>query len=106
MKIYRVIYKSLYMDGGESFTEVKTFLNKENALRFMRKQIVEIKKQVDDLDVYYVDENEISYERYLVGRSFEDSVSIYLEDDETYDEKFLQEEQTLENEKDNDYEMQ
>lgn len=105
MKIYRVIYSSLYMDEGENVTEVKTFLNKENALNYIKKQIVEIKKQVEDLDDYCVDEDAVSYERYLSGRSFEDSVSIRLEEDETYDEKFLQEERTLENEKDKDYEI-
>ena len=38
------------------------------------------------MEDYCVDEKEDFYERYLDGRSMEDSVSIYLEEDESYDE--------------------
>lgn len=106
MKIYRVVYSSTYMESGEKLVTVKTFLNRDNALKYLKKEIIESKQDVEDLDDYSVEEDEISYERYLSGRSFEDSVSIRLEEDETYDEKFLQEEQTLKNEKDKDYEME
>lgn len=102
MKIYRVIYKSVYIDEGENLVEVKTFLNKENALRYIRNEIIEIKKQVEDLEDYSVEETGDSYERYLSSRANEDSVSIWLEDDETYDEIYLQKEQ---NKEDKDYEI-
>ena len=99
MKIYRVIYKSILMDEGEDLVEVKTFLDRNLALDYIKRQIMEIKKEVEDL------EDESSYERYLDGRSMEDSVSIWLEDDETYDEKMLQEKQQAQKEKEKDYEM-
>ena len=82
MKIYRVIYKSILMDEGEDLVEVKTFLDRNLALD-------------------YIKEDESSYERYLDGRSMEDSVSIWLEDDE----KMLQEKQQAQKEKEKDYEM-
>lgn len=102
MKIYRVIYHSVYLDEGENSVTVRTFLNKENALQYIRNEIIEIKKQVEDLQDYCVEESDDYYERYLDGRSSEDSVSIWLEDDETYDEVFLQREQ---DKKDKDYEI-
>ena len=92
MKIYKVIYSSVYIEGGENTVDVKVFLNKDVALKFIKRQIKEIKKEVDDLEDYCVDEKEDFYERYLDGRSMEDSVSIYLEEDESYDEIELQEE--------------
>lgn len=105
MKIYRVIYKSILMDEGEDLVEVKTFLDRNLALDSIKRQIMEIKKEVEDLEDYHVEEDESSYERYLDGRSMEDSVSIWLEDDETYDEKMLQEKQQAQKEKEKDYEM-
>ena len=105
MKIYRVIYKSILMDEGEDLVEVKTFLDRNLALDYIKRQIMEIKKEVEDLEDYHVEEDESSYERYLDRRSMEDSVSIWLEDDETYDEKMLQEKQQAQKEKEKDYEM-
>ena len=101
MKIYRVIYKSILMDEGEDLVEVKTFLDRNLALDYIKRQIMEIKKEVEDLEDYHVEEDESSYERYLEGRSMEDSVSIWLEDDE----KMLQEKQQAQKEKEKDYEM-
>ena len=75
MKIYKVIYSSVYIEGGENTVDVKVFLNKDVALKFIKRQIKEIKKEVDDLEDYCVDEKEDFYERYLDGRSMEDSVS-------------------------------
>lgn len=79
MKIYRVIYKSILMDEGEDLVEVKTFLDRNLALDYIKRQIMKIKKEVEDLEDYHVEEDESSYERYLDGRSMEDSVSIWLE---------------------------
>lgn len=92
MKFYNVIYKSLLMDEGENLVTATPFLSKELALEYIKKQIIEIKKQIDEDEIedYCIDETEDSYERYLEGRSFEDSVSIYLEESEFDDEKVLQ----------------
>lgn len=49
MKIYRVIYKSILMDEGEDLVEVKTFLDRNLALDYIKRQIMEIKKEVEDL---------------------------------------------------------
>ena len=105
MKIYKVIYSSVYIEGGENTVDVKVFLNKDVALEFIKRQIKEIKKEVDDLEDYCVDEKEDFYERYLDGRSMEDSVSIYLEEDESYDEIELQEEKLRQQNEEKEYEM-
>ena len=105
MKIYKVIYSSVYIEGGENTVDVKVFLNKDVALKFIKRQIKEIKKEVDDLEDYCVDEKEDFYERYLDGRSMEDSVSIYLEEDESYDEIELQEEKLRQQKEEKEYEM-
>ena len=103
MKIYKVIYSSVYIEGGENTVDVKVFLNKDVALKFIKRQIKEIKKEVDDLEDYCVDEKEDFYERYLDGRSME--VSIYLEEDESYDEIELQEEKLRQQKEEKEYEM-
>ena len=105
MKIYKVIYSSVYIEGGENTVDVKVFLSKDVALKFIKRQIKEIKKEVDDLEDYCVDEKEDFYERYLDGRSMEDSVSIYLEEDESYDEIELQEEKLRQQKEEKEYEM-
>ena len=111
MKFYRVIYKSVYLEEGESIVEVTTFLSKDLAISYLKRQIEFIKQDVEDLEDYCVEENEESYERYLDGRIAEDDVAIWLEEAEFYDEKELEIEQEEkekrqeENNKDNDYEM-
>jgi hypothetical protein len=105
MRIYRVIYSSIYLEEGENIINVKTFLNKDLALNYIKKKIKEIKNQVEDLDDYCVEETEDSYERYLNGRSMEDSVAIWLEEDEFYDELELLEEKSIQQEEEKDYEM-
>lgn len=105
MRIYRVIYSSIYLEEGENIINVKTFLNKDLALNYIKKKIKEIKNQVEDLDDYCVEETEDSYERYLNGRSMEDSVAIWLEGDEFYDELELLEEKSIQQEEEKDYEM-
>lgn len=57
------------------------------------------------MEDYCVDEKEDFYERYLDGRSMEDSVSIYLEEDESYDEIELQEEKLRQQKEEKEYEM-
>ena len=57
MKIYRVIYKSILMDEGEDLVEVKTFLDRNLALDYIKRQIMKIKKEVEDLEDYQVRES-------------------------------------------------
>lgn len=108
MKIYRVIFKCIDADECDNTINVTTFLDRNIAMQYYKECLYNIKNQEENLDLedYRIEEDETSYERYLDGRYIEDSVSIWLEDAETYDEKFLQKEQSPENEKDNDYEIQ
>ena len=107
MKIYRVIFKSIDIDEGDNTVTVTTFVDEGLARSYFQRQKMNLKDQENELDMdnYTVDDDEESYERYLDGRSMEDSVSIWLEDDETYDEKMLQEKQQAQKEKEKDYEM-
>lgn len=76
-------------------------------MNYIKREIKEIKKQVDEDEIedYCIEETEDSYERYLAGRSAEDSVSIYIEENDFYDEKeLLQEEQELKQKKENEKE--
>lgn len=106
MKFYRVIYKSVYVEGGEDNVEVKTFLDKKLAINYLKRSITYSKQDVDgeDLEKYHIEETETSYERYLDGYASQDNVSIWLEEDDFYDKMELQEEQKIE--KENDYELQ
>lgn len=106
MKFYRVIYKSVYVEGGEDIVEVKTFLNKDIALKYLQRKIAYSKEDVEesDLEDYHIEETQTSYERYLDGYASQDNTSIWLEEDNFYDEKELNEEQKIE--KEDDYEMQ
>ena len=105
MKIYRVIYKSVYVEGGEDIVEVKTFLNKDLAIKYMQRKILYSKQDIEQEkhSEYKIEETDISYERYLDGYASQDNTSIWIEEDEFYDELELQEEQK--EEKDNDYEI-
>lgn len=106
MKIYRVIFKSIDIDKGESTLIIKTFQNRYFAEQYLKERVDELKKQEKILEQNdYITEERINYyERYLNGREIEDSVSIYLEEDETYDEIMLkQKRESLE--KENNYEM-
>ena len=106
MKIYRVIFTSI--KELEYTVMIETFFNRENALRYYKEQLYDLKKQQEELDMedYCIDENETSYERYLNGRAIEDTVFIWLEEDNTYDELDINKQAKMRNEKDNDYEMQ
>lgn len=107
MKIYKVIYSSIYLDEGENITTATIFLDKDLAIKYLKDRIKTLKDQMKELDSedYCVNEDDTSYERYLDGRAIEDSVSIWLVEDETYDEKMLQEINKSQNEQDKDYEM-
>lgn len=106
MKIYRVIFTSI--KELEYTVMIETFFNRENALRYYKGQLYDLKKQQEELDMedYCIDENETSYERYLNGQAIEDTVFIWLEEDNTYDELDINKQAKMRNEKDNDYEMQ
>lgn len=107
LKFYNVIYKSIYLEEAENIVTVTPFLNKELAMNYIKREIKEIKKEVDEdkIEDYCVEETEDSYERYLAGRSAEDSVSIYIEENDFYDEKeLLQEEQELKQKKEDEKE--
>ena len=108
MKFYRVIYKSVYLEEGESRVDVVTFLNKDLAISYLKRQIRFAKQDVEDLEDYCVEEDEESYQRYLDGRIAEDEVSIWLEEADFYDEIELKTRQLeqKENDKENDYEME
>ena len=57
------------------------------------------------MESYTIDEDEKSYERYLNGRAMEESISLYFEEDNTYDELVLQTQKKMQDEKDKEYEM-
>lgn len=105
MKIYRVIFTSIDIDESDHTVNVTTFLNKDKALEFYKTQLDALKEQEEELEEYTIDENEESYERYLNGRAMEESISLYFEEDNTYDELVLQTQKKMQDEKDKDYEM-
>lgn len=107
MKIYRIIFTSIDIDESDHTVNITTFFDKEKALDFYKEELEKLKEQQEELDMedYCIDEDETSYERYLDGRYMEQSVSLWLEEDNTYDELVLQTQYKLQNEKDKDYEM-
>lgn len=106
MKIYRVIFKSIDIDESDHTVRITTFFNRDNALRYYKELLEDLKEQQEELDMgdYSIDEDETSYERYLDGRAMEQSVSLMLEEADTYDEIETKNKRT-ENEKDKDYEI-
>lgn len=107
MKIYRIVFTSIDIDESDHTVRVTTFFDREKALRFYKEQLEDLKEQQEELDMEYycIDEDETSYERYLDGRAMEQSVSLWLEEDNTYDELVIKTQAKIQNEKDNDYEM-
>lgn len=107
MKIYRIVFTSIDIDESDHTVRVTTFFDREKALRFYKEQLEDLKKQQEELDMddYCIDEDETSYERYLDGRAMEQSVSLWFEEDNTYDELVIKTQAKMQNEKDNDYEM-
>lgn len=67
MKIYRVIFKSIYIDECDNTVTVTTFIDEGLARSYFERQKLNLKSQEKELDMddYAVDENEDSYERYL-----------------------------------------
>lgn len=106
MKIYRVIFKRVNIDKGESELIIITFQNRCLAEQYLKERIENLKKNEEILeqDNYITEERINYYERYLNGKKIEDSVSIYLEEDKTYDEIMLKE-RAERLEKENNYEM-
>lgn len=81
-KIYKVITNILCQDDFENTTRVKVFTDEKLASQYY-KDLVEGAKDNDlDLDDYTIDEDETSFERYLTGYASEDSLSIWIEEDE------------------------
>jgi len=107
MKIYRIVFTSIDIDESDHTVRVTTFFDKEKALKYYKEQLEDLKEQQEDLDMedYCIDEDETSYERYLDGRAMEQSVSLWFEEDNTYDELVIKTQAKMQNEKDNDYEM-
>ena len=106
MKIYRIVFKSMYLDEGENEVRVTTFLNKELAEEYLKERIKDLKSELDILDQegYITEEEDDYYERSLAGYAIEDSVAIWLEEDDTYDEKMIKE-KAVKQEKENNYEI-
>lgn len=106
MKIYRVIFKCTDLDEYCNEVTITTFQNKELAEQYLKEKIEELKREEKSLNKgkYITEETENCYERFLDDRVMEDSVSIYLEEDETYDEIMLKE-KAERLEKENNYEM-
>lgn len=107
MKIYRVIFTSIDIDESDHTINITTFFDREKALKYYKEKLKDLKEQQEELnmDDYNIDEDDISYERYLDGRAMEQSVSLWFEEDNTYDELILQPQKKMQNEKDKDYEM-
>lgn len=106
MKIYRVIFKCTDLDEYYNAVTITTFQNKELAEQYLKERIEELKREEKSLNKgkYITEETENCYERFLDDRVMEDSVSIYLEEDETYDEIMLKE-KAERLEKETNYEM-
>lgn len=106
MKIYRVIFKSIDLDEADNTVIITTFQNRGLAEQYIKEKIDELKEQEEILvkDDYTTEERINYYERYLNSRKMENSVSIYLEVDETYDEIMLKE-RAERLEKETNYEM-
>lgn len=104
MKVYNVIFKGINVDELENTVTVTTFLNRDLAERYLKEKIDEIEKEIDRLDDYSIEKGKDYFERYLTARAIEDSVMIWLEEKDTYDEMMLKE-RVNKDEKENEYEM-
>lgn len=105
-KIYRVIFSSIDIDEADNTVRVTTFFDKDLARKYLKDRIMELKEQNEELDLDYKEqETEDFYERYLDGRSIENSISLWLEEDNVYTELELAEEK-LKDEEEDEYEMQ
>ncbi len=91
-KIYKIVTSDIYADEGQNTIEVKLFASKELALEYMNKKIRSAEEDIskDELEKYTTEKSKEYYERYLTGYKAIDSLEIWLEEDELYDEKFKQ----------------
>lgn len=106
MKVYEVVYSKTNTKEDEDILIIKIFLNREIALNYLKRQIKETKEEFKETKEYEIKETENSYERTLNGKIFEDSIYIWLDEEELYDEyELLMERKRLQNEKEKDYEM-
>jgi len=101
-KIYKVISHDVYLESGEDSIDVKVFTDEELATKYYKKLVKRDKQNDFEPEDYTVDEDKTSYERYLTGRSSEDSVFISLQEDEICEE--LEKSNKKNNEKKNDVE--
>ena len=106
MKVYEVVYSKTKADEDEDILIIKIFLNREIALNYLKRQIKETKEEFKETKDYEIKETENSYERTINGRALQDSIYIWLDEEELSDEyELLMERQRLQNEKETDYEM-
>lgn len=104
MKVYKVVYSKIKADEDEDILIIEIFLNKDLALNYFKRQVEETKEEFKETKNYKIKETENSYERALNGKTFEDTISIWLDEDDFYDEFELQlVKKRLQDEK--DYEM-
>lgn len=92
------------MEECEDYVETKIFIDKNLAYKYLKEKISELKNDYEQSEDYTIEEDDKSYSRYLNERYYEDSISIWIEEDETYDEK----QKNLENDKNEievDYEV-
>lgn len=106
MKVYEVVYSKTNTKEDEDILIIKIFLNREIALNYLKRQIKETKEEFKETKEYEIKETENYYERTLNGKILEDSIYIWLDEEELYDEyELLMERKRLQNEKEKDYEM-
>lgn len=85
-KIYKVITIVLCQDDFENTVTVKVFTDEKLAKDYYNELVDGAKDSDFDLEDYTIDEDETSFERYLTGYASEDSLSIYIEEDEICEE--------------------
>lgn len=76
-KIYKVISRILCYDEHECTVNSAIFINKDLALEYYKDLVESAKRYALNLDNYTIDESETS---------FEDSIAIWIEEDEIYEE--------------------
>ncbi len=83
IKVFSMCQSDLNCD-----VNVTVFTDPKLAKEYMQSLIKDAKKQENDLDLddYTIDEDDTSYERYLTGYSADDSISIWMENDEICEE--------------------
>lgn len=85
-KIYKVTVNILCVEDCENLITSKIFTDKELAMKYYRELIDEDKELEFNQEDYIIEEEECYYERYLEGYAAEDSISIWIEEDEICEE--------------------